>query len=343
MVVLYEYIWLDASGEPRSKTRVLPDGENPGLWNYDGSATGRATSEASEVILKPIRTYRDPFRDGKAFLILCETINPDGTPHASNTRWQAVETLDRHTDAMCMFGAEQEFFMVDVDTDRPLGFTPGGIARPQGDYYCGVGAGRVYDRAFAEDALEHAVQAELPVTGLNFEVAPGQCGIQVCHVGIQAADDLVMLRYILLRLGEMNGLRIDFSPKPVAVDWKGSGCHVNFSTQAMREPCAGLEAVWVPGELCTGIKAIREAIRKLEASHAEHVAAYGVGNEERLTGKHKTSSMSVFTSGVGDRSASVRIPTHVAKDGKGYLEDRRPAGNMDPYTVYRMLVETVLG
>jgi glutamine synthetase len=329
MVAFHEYVWLDAKQEPRSKTQVLPDGEEPGMWNYDGSSTGQAQTDNSEVLLNPVRTYPDPFRDGNAFLVLCETLNPDGTPHATNTRWRAAEALDRHSEEMCMFGAEQEFFMVDVDTDRPLGFTAAGLANPQGDYYCGVGAGRVYGRAFAEDALAHALQAELPITGLNFEVAPGQCELQVCHVGIRAADDLIMLRYVLRRLGEMHGLKIDFSPKPILGDWNGSGCHVNFSTQTMREVEGGFHAIW-------------KAVRKLGDAHAEHIAAYGVGNEERLTGKHETSSMTAFTSGVGDRSASVRIPSAVAAAQKGYLEDRRPAGNMDPYTVYRMIVETVL-
>ena len=46
---------------------------------------------------------------------------------------------------------------------------------------------------------------------------------------------------------------------------------------------------------------------------------------------------------MSDRGASVRIPWHVAQGKKGYLEDRRPNANCDPYTVARVLMETICG
>ena len=65
---------------------------------------------------------------------------------------------------------------------------------------------------------------------------------------------------------------------------------------------------------------------------------YGSGNELRLTGKHETASMNTFRAGVGDRGASIRIPTSAHKTGKGYFEDRRPASNVDPYVAGAMIV-----
>lgn len=89
-----------------------------------------------------------------------------------------------------------------------------------------------------------------------------------------------------------------------------------------------------------GLAVINEAIEKLRHSHAEHIKLYGAGNDKRLTGRHETCDMSTFKSGVGDRGASIRIPTQTNIDGKGYLEDRRPASNVDPYIVAALLVST---
>jgi hypothetical protein len=41
-------------------------------------------------------------------------------------------------------------------------------------------------------------------------------------------------------------------------------------------------------------QAIDEAIVKLSKTHAEHIAQYGTGNEQRLTGKHETCDMNTF-------------------------------------------------
>ena len=76
--------------------------------------------------------------------------------------------------------------------------------------------------------------------------------------------------------------------------------------------------------------------------HDKHIEEYGLDNEHRLTGKHETQHIGTFSYGVADRGASIRVPSSVAKDGwKGYLEDRRPASNCDPYCVARLIVEAV--
>ena len=77
-----------------------------------------------------------------------------------------------------------------------------------------------------------------------------------------------------------------------------------------------------------------------EGKPAEHIAGYGLGSEERLTGEHETQRFDQFSYGVSDRGASIRIPWQVHLDQKGYIEDRRPNANMDPYVVTRLITNT---
>lgn len=136
-----------------------------------------------------------------------------------------------------------------------------------------------------------------------------------------------MARYLLCRVAEEFGLTISYEPK-IFPDWNGSGAHTNFSTATMRAGTGGM-------------KYIDDMMAKFDAKHALHISLYGDGNDKRLTGIHETSSMSKFSYGCGNRAASFRIPTQVMHDdGKGYIEDRRPASNVDPYIVSAMIYDT---
>ena len=233
-----------------------------------------------------------------------------------------------------MFGFEQEFFFYDTQRNLPLGMKKDekhnivGYSGPQGPYYCGVGAGKVFGRYIAEKTMDNLLYCGLNITGMNFEVAPGQCEFQLCEKGIKAADDLMILRYILVRTGEEFNISINFYPKPVLGNWNGSGCHTNYSTKTMREE--------------NGLIEIMNAIKKLEKTHKEHIEVYGDNNHLRLTGKHETASINKFSYGIADRGSSIRIPRFTDRDKKGYMEDRRPASNMNPYKVISKIAETTI-
>jgi glutamine synthetase len=331
-----EYVWIGGSGmDLRCKTRTFRDGEHKQLstlpvWNYDGSSTDQALGHDSEVLLIPVRIYKDPFRRGDNILVMCKTVRPDGTELETNHRGTAEKIFDAVKEHHPWFGIEQEYTMFNK-AGRPLGWptNPMQYPRPQGPYYCSIGANNNFGRPVVEAHYRACLYAGVKIAGINAEVMPGQWEFQVgpCE-GIQIGDDLWMARYLLQRVGEFFGVTINFSPKPIDGDWNGAGCHTNYSTETMRN--AG------------GYKAIIEAIEKLSKKHMEHIDVYGEDNDKRLTGRHETANIAEFTYGVANRGASIRIPRDTEKNQCGYFEDRRPASNIDPYVVASKIAQTTL-
>lgn len=326
----FEYIWLDGYlPEPtlRSKTKVLDmdffhgDLKVLPIWSFDGSSTRQAEGHFSDCLLKPVRVVPDPQRVN-AFLVICEVLNPDGTAHDSNHR----ALIDDDEDFW--FGFEQEYVL--TVEGIPIGFPKHGYPRPQGPYYCAVGAGNVAGRDIVEEHFDTCLEAGLDITGINAEVLLGQWEFQILGKGgKRAGDDLWIARYLLHRITEKHGIKVEFHPKPIQGDWNGSGMHANFSNKHMRE---------------VGGKSYFDNIfEKLAIMHSDHIAVYGSENEKRLTGMHETQSIHQFSFGVSDRGSSIRIPIATAQDWKGYLEDRRPASNADPYRVAARLIKTVNG
>ncbi len=325
-----EYIWIDGqrpTAKLRSKTKVLTaDPDHPPVWGFDGSSTQQAEGSDSDCVLKPVKVYPDPIRGGESRLVLCEVFDPDGTPHPTNTRALLREQEEKHGDQKSFFGIEQEYTL--FEGNHPLGWPEGGFPAPQGNYYCGIGADEVFGREIVERHMVACLNAGIQIAGINAEVMPSQWEFQVGpNDGLTVADDLWTARWLLYRIAEDYGVNAKLHPKPIAGDWNGAGAHVNFSTEAMR---GSLDACW-------------DAIKKLEGKTEEHIAVYGEFIEMRLTGLHETCDYRTFRAGVSDRGASVRIPWHVAKAEQGYIEDRRPNANMDPYAACAKMIETVCG
>lgn len=332
MKIKLEYIFLDGyKPEPnlRSKVKVIElepwelTIKNIPEWSFDGSSTKQAEGNFSDCILKPVRLYKNPLNKGSipGYFVLCEVNYPDNTPHISNNRADIG-----FEDSDLWFGFEQEYVV--MKDGRPLGFPENGYPTPQGRYYCGVGNQQVKGREFVDKHMEMCIEAGIDITGTNAEVLLGQWEYQVFSKGsIKAADDLWMSRYILQRMSEEYGFNIEFHPKPVLGDWNGSGLHCNFSNKMMRE---------IGGE-----EYFKNLFRAFDLRHELHINCYGSNNELRLTGKHETQSIDKFSWGVSDRGASLRIPLSTSLEWKGYLEDRRPASNADPYKIVAIISETL--
>ena len=340
--IVAEYVWIDGSGITlRSKCRTLPGpvssvAELP-EWNYDGSSCYQGTTENSEVIMKPVAIFKDPFRGGNNILVMTETYRwSDATcqelePANTNFRTYAKQVFDKAPEEEPWFGIEQEYTLVGTKTKFttwPLGWPHNGYPGAQGPYYCSVGANVCFGRIIADAHYKACLYAGINISGTNAEVMPGQWEYQVgpCE-GIDIGDHLWMSRYLLQRVAEDFNVNISFAPK-LFDDWNGSGCHTNFSTKTMREGTKGMDY-------------ITTMMEKFRTQHMEHQGLYGDDNQKRLTGIHETSGYGEFSYGTGNRAASFRIPTSTAHaGGKGYIEDRRPASNIDPYIVSAMLVDT---
>ncbi len=325
-----EYIWLDGY-QPvpnlRGKTRVASSApqsiEDCPMWGFDGSSTQQADGSDSDCMLKPVALYPDAGRDN-GFIVMCEVMLPNGEPHPSNYRATILEDDD------AWFGLEQEYFL--MQNDRPLGWPEDGFPAPQGPYYTSVGYENVGDiaREIVDEHLDLCLEAGINHEGINAEVAKGQWEFQVFGKGsAKAADDVWVARYLLLRLCEKYQVTVEWHCKPFKGDWNGSGMHCNFSTKYLRE---------VGGK--DYFLALMDAFEK---NKEEHIAAYGPDNDQRLTGLHETQSIDMFSWGVADRGASIRVPHSFVKDDayQGYLEDRRPNSEGDPYRVVSRVLKTI--
>jgi len=321
-----EYIWIGGNGEIRSKTKVIPGFFSINNvdcfpeWNYDGSSTNQANSNGNtEVILKPRDYYKDPltqFKNISSYIVLCDTYINGDKPHPTNFRYNAAKVFELGNEEEPWFGLEQEYFMSGISSSKSL---------KEGEHYCG-NIENYIERQIAKRHLEVCLEAGLTISGINSEVSRFQWEFQIGPVlGIQAADQLIVARYLLEKVAEQYNVSIIYHPKPNP-NINGSGCHINFSTFATRND--------------NGIDTINSYINLLEKKHSEHIEEYGDFNYLRLTGKHETSSYNDFSWGVGTRNTSVRIPNQVANEKCGYFEDRRPASNIDPYRATSIIFKT---
>jgi len=321
-----EYIWIDGTKpvpKLRAKTRVITSDDVP-EWTFDGSSTGQAEGTISDCILKPVYVIGDPLRGRPHLLALCEVCNYFGTPSATNYRHSMVKTYHSFSRLEPLFGIEQEYTMFCGRT--PLGWPEGGYPAQQGPFYCGVGADEAFGRKIVEEHLAACVKASLMIAGVNAEVMPGQWEFQIGPESpLIVSDHLWLARYLLYRIAENHGVTIKLDSKPVGGNWNGAGAHTNFSTVEMRNRFA----------------ACRDAAEVLAVDFMKNgfPDVYGHDYKRRLTGDNETCSWDKYKWGIGDRSASVRIPVHVEQSDGGYIEDRRPGANADPYQITKYLME----
>ena len=331
MKVKLEYVWLDGyKPEPnlRSKVKIVDYDSIKGkrdqwdfpMWNFDGSSTNQAYTGNSDRLLKPVRHYMTDLQN--TIYVLCEVLNPDGEPHETNQRAKLKDEEEE-----LWFGFEQEYFIREEINGNVLGHKRHNLF--QGEYYCGVGH-NVVGREFVEEHTDMCLKHGIDITGTNAEVALGQWEYQVFSQGkLKGGDDLWMSRYFLYKISEKYGYHIDLHPKPLTHgEWNGSGLHTNFSNDRMRNE--------------GGYDYFTAIFNSFGSRHEDHIKDYGSNNNLRLTGEYETQSIDKFSWGVSDRGASIRVPQDTAKEWKGYVEDRRPGSNADPYKIIYQVVQSLV-
>ena len=317
---IYEYIWIDGFSKIRSKTRLVNTININLEWTFDGSSTGQGTTSSSDIILKPVKSYIDPFRLHKnSYILLCECLYNSNEPHITNNR-NSCDIIDKQTLINeCLFGIEQEYIIYNSSTNLPYGWENDKIPK-QGPYYCGVGGNVSYGRKIVEEHLSMCIKAGLKICGVNAEVMPSQWQYQIGPLeATECADQLWVSRYILERTAESYNAYISYDPKPFK-NLNSSGAHINFSTYKMRTKNKD------------SMEEIHRVCKCLISTHSDDIIYYGENNKKRYDKCNYA---------VSDRSASIRIPLYVNKNGYGYIEDRRPSSNMDPYLVIKRILMSV--
>ncbi len=286
MSFIAEYIWTGLnSTDIRSKVRVT---DNIYDWNCDGSSCGHGTVDRSEYVLKPVM-----YIPGKNCIVLCDS---ESRRQLKNISWTNEP----------WFGLEQEYFIMQsphISDSR---------------HYCGQGLDPV-ERAIVQEHLELCLQLGLSIGGTNAEVAPHQWEFQIGPLGpMEACDQLIVARFLLMRVAENYGRTIEFGPKPFACE-NGSGCHINVSTAETR----------------ANPDSIVSLMPYLERDHDKFIRVCGEHNLARLTGTNETSTFKSFTWGIGTRNTSIRI-------NDGYYEDRRPGADIDPYLAVASILQSIM-
>lgn len=370
MKVNYEYVWQDAEGNFRSKVKIAEVNNDRAFpaasaWGFDGSSTDQASTRDSDCILVPIREYRKQHRLGP-ILVLCEVRNANGDPFDPSRNF--IERFGSFNDfthiidltylkEQIMLGFEQEYFFKESPKEDAYidGFSyllngpsgeyswvyKGDWSIKQGDFYCGVALADPLQKRIVEEHAQACIDFGISIEGTNQEVAPSQWEYQIggpaAEDALRVCDDLMMSRYLLVKIAASHGKGISFVQKPLSGDWNGSGLHTNFSTAKTRVT-GQVKIDGIPEEIYNIIDRLAQP-ENIQA----HLDTYGEGIQERLTGKHETAPWNVFSCGIASRKDSVRIPRHVAEAGFGYFEDRRPGANANPYHILKAFLETIYG
>ena len=289
MVLYFEYIWLDENSEIRSKTRILrfEEMENKSVslktipkWSYNSSEIESSENVLyNEIELRPVALFKNPFSNNlqhiMSFLVLCETWYKTNKPFRGNDRTYAERAFKHNLLSRPSFGFEQEFYITKafplsqgIVLNVPIAFSLDDDVSiiKQDDYYCGNGGDRIYGREFVNEVFELSIRAGIFVRDFNPSIGPAQWKIHIKDEGLSACDQLIILRYILLRTSEKYGYTISFHPalmrknetiartfikmlsnhpthsenissipkarnylkKTIGI-WNGSGCCINFS------------------------------------------------------------------------------------------------------------------
>lgn len=335
-----DYVWLDSNRNLRTKQKIIHFNQdydeelftlkNIPEWNYDGSSTGQASIEGNtEIILRPVYITSPAYTsnpENQTVIAMCDIF--DITGKCLSYRKEAEEYFNRE-DVLKedpWFGLEQEFFLFPKEKYNNGTINFNEISNK--NEYCGTNRNYT-ERSIISTFVESCNIFGITLSGINSEVSPHQWEFQLFGKGLNVCDQLYVARFILETIVEQQDYIVLYSPK-INETISGSGCHVNFSTLSTRTQH-------------TGYSVIEEYIKRFEENHMKLIDCCSEKNKERLSGKFETARWDRFTWGVGTRNTSIRVPNDTFKNKCGYLEDRRPGSDIDPYLYCKTMCKIALG
>ena len=327
-----EYIWLDGyTPVPslRGKTQIkefesFPTLEQLPLWGFDGSSTKQAEGRSSDCVLKPVAVYPDGARTNGA-LVMCEVMMPDG-------RRRILEQARDHSRRSPAPGSASSRNISFIRTAVRSAFPRVGFPAPQGPYYTGVGYKNVGDiaRKMVEEHLDICLAAGINHEGINAEVAKGQWEFQIFGKGSKTRRRRNVDRPLSDPAPDREIRRRHRIPLQAAR---------RHRLERLRHARQFLDGLYARSRRQGIFRGADEGFRE---HRDDHIAVYGPDNHMRLTGQHETASIHQFSYGIADRGASIRVPHSFVNNGyKGYLEDRRPNSQGDPYQIASQILKTI--
>lgn len=324
---------------------------------YDGSSgAGYANVESGDMAARPdpSTAFLDPFADHPTLSFLCDTVSADTKePCPSNPRTIArrAAAYMRETGIAdeALMAPEFEFYLFDRVEVSDEAYRTGVSIRSAEVHSDGttpvIANKRGYGRVPPVDQL-HNIRSDIaltlerlgvPVRYHHHEVgAPGQCEIEVDLTPmVNAADQAMLIKYVIKNLAQRHGRLATFMPKPVYGE-AGNGMHVHQKLDKGGKPLFYDFAEKNYANLSE--TALHYTAGLL--SHGRALAAItspSTNSFKRLVEGYEA-PVNLFYS-LGNRSAAIRVPRYAVRPEEKRIEYRPPDASGNIYlTLASMLM-----
>ncbi len=298
--------------------RAFRDGIAADAW----AIPGFEDFDRSDIFLHPdpdtlaILPWRP--EHGRVVRMFSDITWPDGTPFECDSRRFLSEAVkDAAAKGLTFrFGTEQEFYLFSSEEEDGPGEVPYDSAG-----YMDIGP---FDRG---ENIRREICMTLEDMGIrpessHHEEGPGQNEIDFRYCEpVKSADDAMTFRDVVSAIASRNGVRADFSPKPLEGK-PGNGMHINFSVSG-----PGGESLLDPA-----IAGILRRVREMTIFLNRTPESY-----KRLGGLMAPGTV---TWGRENRSVLIRVPAASGKFKRGELRSPDPLAN--PYLAYGLMIRAAM-
>jgi glutamine synthetase len=328
---------------------------------FDGSSIrGWKSINESDMtmVLDPTTAWIDPFMEIPTLSVICSIKEPrTGQPYNRCPRVIAQKAVDYLKSTglgdTAFFGPEAEFFIFEdvrfeqaenrgyYYLDSIEGRWNSGKEEPGGNKAYKPGYKQGYfpvsptdtSQDLRSEMLLVMAKCGVPIEKHHHEVATGgQCelGFQFGTL-VEAADNLMIYKYVIKNVGKKHGKTITFMPKPLFND-NGSGMHTHQSIWKDGQPL-----FWGDGYANLSKMALHYIGGLLK--HAPALLAFtnpSTNSYKRLVPGFEAPVNLAYSQ--GNRSASIRIPLSGPNPKAKRLEFRCPDATCNPYLAFAAML-----